>query len=500
MSQTPSRIDERTLQINDKPVNPNARYVLYWMQIFKRTSHNFALNFAINQANQLKLPLVVYEGLKYYYPHASDRLHTFILEGVEEKRAGFAKQGIRYCFYLQKNERDPRDTVRRLAAEAALIVTDDFPCFIIPDHNAKLLKFAEVAAFAVDSNGIIPLSKHTKEEFAARTIRPKIHKLLPDYLEPVITPQLINVQPNLHINVAEETRDTQPNDLPKLVAACAIDHTVAPSPVYHGGEANAQKRLTYFIENILPKYDELRNDPSVDGTSRLSNVLHFGFISTHQIVEQVNQAEHVPKTARDAFLEELIIRRELAYNFTAFNKQYNSLESLPNWAKKTMQKHAQDERPALLSREQIEGAQTYDKLWDASQRELLRTGEIHNYIRMLWGKLVIEWCATYEEAFELLEHLNNKYALDGRNPNSYAGILWCFGKHDRAWGPERPVFGTLRFMTSRSMARKFNAKKYIAWTQTFPALEAIETKAARNVRDTARDVAPETQDEQLKPI
>jgi deoxyribodipyrimidine photo-lyase len=477
------QIDERTSLLNDKPENRKARYVLYWMQIFKRTSHNLALDFAISAANERKLPLVVYEGLKYYYPWANDRLHTYILEGVEEKRAAFKRQGIRYVFYLQRNERDPRDTVARLSRDAAVVVTDDFPCFIIPEHNRKLVERANAPVYAVDSNGIIPLSKFDKEEYAARTIRPKIKRLLPEYLAPVKTPKLNVKKPELKIDCPEETCDTSLKNIPRLIAACAIDHSISPSPVYHGGTKNARARLAYFLEKVLPRYDELRNDPSIDGTSRLSSYLHFGFISAHEVVEAVNASE-APQPAKDAFLEELIVRRELGYNMTRFNPAHTSLDSLPEWAKRTMNEHASDTRPAVMAREQIESAQTYDALWDATQRELLRTGEIHNYARMLWGKLVIQWCATYEEAFELLEDMNNKYALDGRNPNSYAGILWCFGKHDRAWGPERPVFGKLRYMTSQSMARKFDARKYIEWTRKFPAL-AIESTPLDTLPDAA---------------
>jgi len=476
------QVDERTTLLNDRAENGGARYVLYWMQIFKRASHNFALDFAIRAANERKLPLVVYEGLKYYYPWANDRLHTFILEGVEEKRREFKRRGIRYVFYLQRNERAPRDTVARLAADAALVVTDDFPCFIIPEHNRRLAARAEVPVYAVDSNGLIPLSKFAKEEYAARTIRPKIKRLLPQYLEPLTTLKVHTRAPELEVKCPEETRDTSLENIPRLVASCAIDHGVTPSPVYHGGTKNARARLKYFVESILPRYDELRNDPSVDGSSRLSSYLHFGFLSAHEVVAAVNESD-APQPAKDAYLEELIVRRELGYNLTRFNPAHTSLDSLPDWAQRTMSEHATDPRPAVMPREQIESAQTYDALWDATQRELLRTGEIHNYARMLWGKLVIGWCATYREAFELLEHLNNKYALDGRNPNSYAGILWCFGKHDRAWGPERPVFGKLRYMTSQSMARKFPARKYIEWTREFPAL-AIE--------GTTLDMPPDT--------
>lgn len=455
-------IDERTTLLNDARENTKARYVLYWMQMFKRATHNHALNFAVRMANERGLPLVVYEGLKYYYPWANDRLHTFILEGVAEKREEFARRGIRYVFYLQRHARDPRRTVARLAKQAAIIVTDDFPCFIIPEHNRRIVEQVSVPVYTVDSNGIIPLSAFTKEEYAARTIRPKIKRLLPVHLKSIPTVRVKNESPGLEV-ACPETLVTDER-IAELVGQCDIDHTVKPSPVYCGGSRAGRQRLRHFVKHILPQYDELRNEPSLDGTSRLSPYLHFGFISINEIVAAVN-ASDAPGRAKEAYLEEAIVRRELSYNFTRWNPQYDSLASVPEWARKTMSLHQDDPRPVIINSAHIEQAQTYDELWDASERELLRTGEIHNYVRMLWGKKVIEWQETYEQAFRLLEHLNNKYALDGRNPNSYAGILWCFGKHDRAWGPERQVFGKLRYMTSQSMARKFDAKSYIAWTK-----------------------------------
>lgn len=469
------QINERTELLNDKTANNNGKYVLYWMQIFKRSTHNHALNFAIQQANERKLPLVVYEALKYYYPWANDRFHTYILEGVAEKKAAFEKLGIRYLFYLQRNANDPKQTVARICRDAALLVTDDFPCFIIPQHNAAIVKKAEIPVYAVDSNGMIPLSKFEKEEFAAYTIRPKIKKLLPNYIEP-FREETINIkQPDLKVD-CPETIVTDSN-IQELVAQCDIDHAVKPSPVYHGGEANGKKRLKHFVDNILPRYHETRSAPEIDGTSRLSSYLHFGFLSAQEIYQAVTESD-VAQAAKDAYLEELIVRRELSYNFTKFNKDYQTLESLPDWAKKTMREHAGDKRPAIFSPEQIELGTTDDKLWNAAQREAIETGEVHNYMRMLWGKKVIEWRETYEDSFKILEHLNNKYCLDGRNPNSYAGVLWCFGKHDRAWG-ERPVFGKIRYMSSASTARKIDARKYIAWTKSFsgeglPDTEAID--------------------------
>lgn len=454
------QINERVQLLNDKTANNDGKYVLYWMQMFKRTSHNHALNFAISQANKRKLPLVVYEGLKFYYPWASDRIHTFILEGVEEKRKAFEKLGIRYIFYLQKDKNSPKQTVAKIAKDAALIVTDDFPCFIIPKHNETIARKAEIPVFAVDSNGVIPMSRFEKEEYAAYTIRPKIKRILGDYLKPFAEEKIIVRADNLKIDCPE----TIVKNIADLASQCDIDHSVKPSPIYHGGTANGRKRLKKFVEEILPQYHETRNKPNLDGSSRLSSYLHFGFLSSIEIALAVENSD-VPPEAKEAFLEELIVRRELSYNFTRHNPKYDSLESLPAWAQETMREHLGDERPQIYSLEQLENAETHDELWNAAQREMVETGEMHNYIRMLWGKNIISWTRKYEEAFVILEHLNNKYCLDGRNPNSYAGILWCFGKHDRPWF-ERTTFGKIRYMASHSTGKKFDSKKYIEWTKT----------------------------------
>ena len=342
---------ERVTQLNDCRENRTGRYVLYWMQMFKRVHDNDSLNFAIELANERDLPLVVYEGLKFYYPWANDRIHTFILEGVVEKRAEFERLGIRYVFNLQKNEKDPRDTVSRLADEAALLVTDDYPCFIIPEHNQRIVEQVEIPVFAVDSNGVIPLSCFTKEEYAAYTIRPKIRKLLPEYLKRSRTPRLKHNSLGLRVD-CPETEVTDKN-IPDLVSQCSIDHTVPPSRQYKGGTKAARQRLAHFVATILPRYGELRNKPNVDGSSRLSAYLHFGFISIQEIAEAVQNAK-APRTAKAAFLEEAIVRRELSFNFTRFNPQYNSIDALPPWVQETMREHADDPRPDLLEPEQIE--------------------------------------------------------------------------------------------------------------------------------------------------
>jgi deoxyribodipyrimidine photo-lyase len=456
------RINKRVVQLNDKPVNSSGRYLLYWMQMYKRVENNHALTWAVRKANELKLPVVVYEGLKYYYPWASDRLHTFVLEGVEEKRREFERLGIRYIFYLQKDAASPKNTVARLAKDAALIVTDDFPCFIIPEHNRRIATRADIAVHAVDSNGIIPMSRFDKEEYAAYTIRPKINKLLPNYLKSFVDETIERPSTNIDLDADFETFATS-ETIPKLVSECDIDHSVKASQFYHGGTANARRRLKKFVQEILPDYEQTRNKPEHDGSSRLSPYLHFGFISPPEIALAATKAD-AAQESKDAFLEELIVRRELSFNLCYRNQNYDSLAAVPAWVQETMREHIDDKRQFVYSLEELENAATHDELWNAAQREMVATGEMHNYVRMLWGKNVIAWTPTYEIAFETLVHLNNKYCLDGRDPNSYAGILWCFGKHDRPWF-EREVFGKIRYMASHSTGKKFNSKKYVEWTK-----------------------------------
>lgn len=456
------QISERVGKLNDKDVRKSADYVLYWMQMYKRAHDNHALTFAIWKANQLGLPLLVYEGLKFYYPWANDRIHTFILDGVQERRRALNDRGISYVFYLQKDEDSPKQTVKAVAANAACVVTDDYPCFIIPSHNRAVSEKADVAVYAVDSNGIIPMSNFEKEEYAAYTIRPKINKQLDKYFKPFEEIELENKDTGIEPGCPDA--DCSPEHIADLVAECDIDHSVAPSPIYKGGTEAGQARLKKFVEEILPHYDKTRNKSEVDGSSRLSSYLHFGFISSLEAALAAKSSD-APEEAREAFLEELIVRRELSFNFTKFNPKYDSLESLPDWALETMREHKDDEREYIYTAQELENAETHDELWNAAQREIVETGEMHNYVRMLWGKNVIAWSKNYEEAFDTLVDLNNKYGLDGRDPNSYAGILWCFGKHDRAWF-ERDVFGKLRYMTSGSTGKKFGSKEYIEWTRS----------------------------------
>lgn len=452
-------VEERVRSLNDKPVSAQGRYVVYWPQMNRRAASNHALAHAATLANRLKLPLLVYEALTCSYPYANDRMHTFILEGVAENAKRMRALGAGYAFYLRQRQSDANDALYRVAKDAAAIVTDDYPTFVAARHNANASQRVECPYLVVDSSCIVPMAVLEKREYAAYTIRPKIHRLLPKYLHPVEPVRPIRKWsdgqpfPDLHTEVTEAT-------IPNLVASCEIDHTIAPSIAYRGGAAAAGKTLAAFLEKNLARYDQDRNDPSAHATSNLSPYLHFGHIDALAIAlaARDHAAEH--KLIPDAFLEELIVRRELAFNYARSVEKPDSLCNLPDWAKATLRKHASDPRTPSYSRQQFEQAETHDELWNATQKEMLLRGKIHGYYRMYWGKKIIEWSETCQDALETMVYLHDRYALDGRDPNTYTNILWCFGLHDRPWN-ERPVFGQIRWMSLDGMKRKTDVPAYI---------------------------------------
>ena len=422
----------------------------------RRVESNHALAHAATLANELHLPVLFYEGLTCTYPYANDRLHTFVLEGVAETERRAAEMGMGYVFYLRQRRRDPNDVVYRLAEDAAAVVTDDYPSFIAKQHNARVPQKIGVAYFAVDSSCVVPMNNFVKREYAAYTIRPKIHKLLAEHLKPVGPIRLGNRW--RHAKTRFHTRVTA-NNLSGLVAASEIDHAVPPSQTVRGGRAAAEKRLHHFLRHSLRRYAREKNEPSAHATSGLSSYLHFGHISSLEVALAAHRYAAAHKVIAEEFLEELIVRRELAFNFARFSGP-SSLDDLPEWARANMKKHARDRRPYLYSREQFERAETHDALWNAAQKQMLIEGHIHGYYRMYWGKKIIEWSATYQEAFDTMVRIHDRYALDGRDPNTYTNILWCFGLHDRPW-PARPVFGTMRYMSLDGMKRKTQVADYI---------------------------------------
>ncbi len=448
---------DRVHKLNDAPFRAKADYVLYWSQMNRRASSNHALDYAIALGNELKLPVLFYEGLGCTYPYANDRLHAFILQGVPDTAKAVRKRGVGYVFYPRKRRADRNDIVYELTARAAALVTDDYPTFVAASHNARVPEKLDLAYFAVDSSCIVPMNRFTKHEYAAYTIRPKIKKMLPDYLEaaPETRPacRWHEPAPRFHVELT-------PESVEGLVASCEVDHSVAPSRDFIGGNAAANAHLEQFLQYNLIRYAKGRNEPSEKATSNLSPYLHFGHISSLEVAMRTMAYAKEHKLGADEFLEELIVRRELAFNFARFGTQPQGFADLPDWARKTMDKHASDKRDPAFTDEQMERAQTYDPLWNATQRELLIRGKIHGYYRMYWGKKIIEWSRTYQGALDLMNRLHDRYSLDGRDPNTYTNTLWCFGLHDRPWF-ERPIFGVLRYMSFEGMKRKTDINAYI---------------------------------------
>jgi deoxyribodipyrimidine photo-lyase len=418
---------------------------------------NHALLHAVTLANEIGRPVLYYEGLTNTYPYANDRMHTFILEGVPDTASELATLGIGYTFYLRRRLTDPNDAVYRLAERAAAVVTDDYPTFVAAGHNARVPARIGRAFHAVDSSCIVPMNLFPKREWAAYTIRPKIHKVLPKYLQAVGAPRVKHrwtaAGPEWHVAV-------RPQDIAELVASCEIDHSVKPSIAYRGGSAQAQRHLREFLEKRLRRYAKEHNEPSAHATSDLSPYLHFGHISSLQVAQAARAYAEGHKLIADEFLEELIVRRELAFNYARHVEKPDSLCSLPEWAKNTLREHAADPRTVVYTRQQFESAATYDPLWNATQKELLLRGKIHGYYRMYWGKKIIEWSPTCQDALETMVYLHDRFALDGRDPNTYTNILWCFGLHDRPW-QKRPVFGMVRYMSLDGMKRKTDVEAYI---------------------------------------
>lgn len=443
-------MDERVRQLNSRELRSGARYVLYWMRANRRATFNHALAFAAGIANDRDLPLLCCETLSFDEPYASDRLHAFVLEGVPENARHLRELGAGYVFSLRRSRSDPGDVIERLAADAAAVVTDDHPT--VPEPPSF-----KAAAWAVDSSCIVPLSQIPGKQFAAYTIRPKIRKLLPKFLEP-LRPVLLSRRyrdagHGLHTEI-EERR------IPELLAACDIDHTVPHSVSFRGGTAAAEQRLADFLERKLRHYARDRNEPAARATSELSPYLHVGHISSLEVALRAGDYAQRHKLDADGFLDELIARRELAFNFARYAERRDSLTELPDWARQTLSQHASDPRTAIYSREDFAAGRTHDELWNAAQKEMLRRGYMHNYCRMYWGKKILEWSRTYEEALATAIYIHDRFSLDGRDPNTYANILWCFGLHDRPW-PERPIFGRVRAMSLAGIERKIDVGAYI---------------------------------------
>ncbi len=451
--------NDRVQTLCEKPEVPNARYVLYWMQQAQRESFNHALEFAVLQANRLKLPLLVLFGLTDAFPEANARHYAFLLQGLAETQKALASRGIRF---LLRHE-EPVAATLHYAKHAALIVCDRGYLRIQRQWRSQIAKHSPVRVEQVESDAVVPADiASDKEEFAARTLRPKITEHIRAYLTPVERVPLHHSSLNLPISDPLEIDLSNPA---KALLKLKINHAIAPVTAFKGGYSHAAKLLTAFINRKLPHYAILRNEPDKDYVSHMSPYLHFGQISPVEVASKIQKAATAVAGAAgdensDAYIEELIVRRELSINFVLHNPHYDTYECLSPWSAQTLANHESDRRPHLYTRARFENAQTHDPYWNAAQREMVHTGKMHNYMRMYWGKKIIEWSATPQEAFATALTLNNTYNLDGRDPNSFAGVAWCFGKHDRPW-TRRPIFGTVRYMNAAGLERKFDIDAYV---------------------------------------
>lgn len=430
------------------PPDPNGDRVVYWMQQSQRAEWNHALEFAIRQANDMALPVVVVFALTDAYPEANERHYAFMLEGLAETAATLRARGI--GFRLLRG--DPTAVVPDAARGAAMLVMDRGYLRIQRQWRERIAARAGCRVVQVESDVVVPVeAAYPKEAYTAAVLRPKIHRLLGDHLRPLHpTPVRVAAPPAL--------MGDPPPDADAVLARLHVDRSVGRVASFRGGRSAASALLDAFIATRLRHYAEKRNEPALDMVSHMSPYLHFGQISPLEIALRVGGGGADANVA--AFLEEMIVRRELAVNFTHYSPDYDSMECLPAWAAATLEKHAADQRPHLYGREELERAATHDPYWNAAQTEMVRTGKMHNYMRMYWGKKILEWSATPAEAFGTALHLNNRHQLDGRDPNSFAGVAWCFGKHDRPW-TERAIFGTVRYMNDAGLRRKFDMDAYV---------------------------------------
>ena len=426
--------------------------VVYWMSREQRVNDNWGLLFAQNIALAHKRPLAVVFCLVPDYPGANIRHYGFMLKGLQEVEQNLRKFKIPFILLAGA----PTEILPRYLTEVkgASLVTDFDPLFIKRSWQHDVAAQIDCSFYVVDGHNIVPcLHASPKQEYGAYTLRPKIKKLLSDFLGgfPELMPH----------PAAGKTFAAVPIDWQKLHNSVA-DHSVPEVEWLLPGETAAMVRTRGFLKGGLENYSQNRNDPNLDGQSNISPYLHFGHIASQRVALLVNAAK-IPSQEKEAFLEELIVRKELADNFCYYNEHYASFAGFPDWARKTLDAHRGDKREYRYSRRKLEAGKTHDDLWNAAQQQMVVQGKMHGYLRMYWAKKILEWSPSPEDAIESAIYLNDRYELDGRDPNGYAGIAWSIGGvHDRAWG-ERPVFGKIRYMSYAGCARKFDVKKYIAW-------------------------------------
>lgn len=475
----------RLTSANAEQVHARKGFVLYWMHAFRRANWNFSLDRALDWAKELGRPLVILETLPSGRRWDSVRHHRFALEGMAASERRLQRPGVLYYPFVESEHGSAQQAVVALCKDACVMVADDYPIRESREDVAEVARQVGVLVEQVDSNGLLPLRAADRVFQKAHSFRRFLQKELLEHLDhlpkskpldDVDLPGELSLPRGFGKRWPRASAELLSGD-PEALGSLPIDASVPPSPL-HGGSDAAEKRWRKFLGENLSLYPELRNDPDEEATSRLSPYLRFGHISAHQIFAEISEAEGPPRRASrrsaysmtsvwgmsasaEAFLDELVTWRELGFNMASRCEDYDRYESLPDWAKRTLTEHAGDPRERLYSMEELDQGKTHDAVWNASQMQLVREGYIHNYLRMLWGKKILEWTASPQESLAAMIELNNKYALDGRDPNSYSGIFWVLGRYDRPWGPERPIFGTVRYMSTPNTLRKVRVKEYL---------------------------------------
>jgi deoxyribodipyrimidine photo-lyase len=379
-----------------------------------------------------------------------------MLQGLRDVDSALKKRSIR--FIVRRGR--PSEIAVGLAKEASLVVCDRGYTRHQKAWRDHVADHAGRRVIEVESDAIVPVEAASeKQEYGARTIRPRLHRHWPEFFIELSEGKVKHSSIGLKIN-----GDIDVSSPDTALAKLKVDRSVPVSPYFTGGQEAAKARLQAFIAGMLDGYAEGRNEPVKGQSSSLSAYLQFGHISPLEMALAARDAKGISAADRDSFIEELGVRRELAVNFIHYCPKYDSYDCLPDWAKKTLSEHRRDVRKYLYTIEELEAAATHDEYWNAAQREMVATGFMHNYMRMYWGKKVLEWGRSPEEAYATLLHLNNKWFLCGRGPNAFANVGWIFGLHDRAWGPERPIFGKIRYMNAAGLERKFDIAAYVKKT------------------------------------
>lgn len=438
---------ERIKKLNEHKII-SGDYVLYWMQASQRTQYNHALEYAIHQSNKLKKPLIVYFGLTESFPDANQRHYFFLLEGLKEVEESLNDMNIQFVVL----KRSPEIGAVEMAENSSMVVTDRGYLDIQRKWRNHVADKIKCSLIQVESDVVVPLETASyKEEYSAATFRKKIKNYMNYFLVPLKREESLIHEKDL------EFPSFPIKNIKKTLSKLKIDKSVVEVNSLHGGTSHALKHLDNFLRNKLDGFSQYRNDPTLDYYSNMSPYLHFGQISPLYITLMVKNTN---SPSEKAYLEELIVRRELSMNFVFYNPNYNNFNCLPHWAKKTLIEHEKDKREYLYSVNALESADTHDPYWNAAQQEMLHTGKMHGYMRMYWGKKILEWVKSPIEAFNIAIYLNNKYEIDGRDANGFTGVAWCLGKHDRAWR-ERKILGKVRYMNANGLRRKFKIDHYV---------------------------------------